>query len=46
VSKPLHVFMEQWCQHGPSHHLAIGLGDHTEALETFAEAMGFRSVRV
>jgi L-arabinose isomerase len=46
VSKPLHVFMEAWCQHGPSHHLALGLGDHTEALETFAEAMGFRSVRV
>lgn len=46
VSKPLHVFMEAWCQQGPSHHLALGLGDHAEALETFAEAMGFRTARV
>jgi L-arabinose isomerase len=46
VSRPLHEFMDTWCQEGPSHHIALGIGDHSAALETFAEAMGFRTVRV
>ena len=46
VSRPLHEFMNAWCQEGPSHHIALGIGDHSAALETFAEAMGFRTVRV
>jgi L-arabinose isomerase len=46
VGRPLHAFMDAWCQHGPSHHLALGLGDHAASLETFAEALGFRTARV
>jgi L-arabinose isomerase len=46
VSRPLHEFMDAWCQQGPSHHIALGIGDHSAALETFAEAMGFRAVRI
>jgi len=46
VSHPIHEFMDAWCQQGPSHHIALGIGDHSAALETFAEAMKFQIVRV
>jgi L-arabinose isomerase len=46
VSKPIHEFMDAWCQQGPSHHIALGLGDQSKQLETFAEAIGFSCVRV
>ena len=46
VHKPIHEFIDDWCQQGPSHHIALGVGDHSGALEMFAEAMGFRIVRV
>jgi L-arabinose isomerase len=46
VSRPIHEFMDAWCQQGPSHHIALGVGDHSAALETFAEAMHFGAVRV
>lgn len=45
MQRPLHEFIDAWCQQGPSHHIALGLGDHTEALEAFAEAMRFPIVR-
>ena len=46
VSRPLHEFMDTWCQHGPSHHVALGLGDKAREIESFAEAAGFECVRV
>jgi L-arabinose isomerase len=46
VSRPIHEFMDAWCQQGPSHHIALGTGDHSQALETFAEAMKFQLVRI
>jgi len=46
VAKPIHQFMDDWCRHGPSHHIAMGIGEHSEALEAFAEAMKFKIVRV
>lgn len=46
ISQPLHTFMDAWCQQGPSHHIALGIGDHSQALETFAEAMQFKLVRI
>ena len=46
VARPLHEVMEDWCQEGPSHHIAMGYGDHSQALETFAEAMDFEIVRI
>lgn len=46
IEKPLHKFMDDWCQQGPSHHIALGIGDHTASLETFAEAMNFEAIRI
>jgi len=46
VSKPIHEFFEQWCQQAPPHHIALGIGDHGEEIEAFAEAMKFRAVRI
>lgn len=46
VTKPIHQFMDAWCQQGPSHHIAIGLGDRSQELEAFAEAIGFQCMRV
>ena len=46
VSHPIHEFMDAWCQQGPSHHIALGIGDRSAALETFAEAMEFQIVQV
>ncbi len=46
LGQPLHEFMDAWCQQGPSHHLSLGLGATAREIEVFAEAMGFRCVRV
>ena len=46
VAKPIHEFMDVWCQQGPSHHIALGLGDKCREVEAFAEAVGFTCVRV
>ena len=46
VSRPIHEFMDAWCQQGPSHHIALGTGDQSEALTAFAESMKFQIVRI
>jgi L-arabinose isomerase len=46
MQKPLHEFMDAWCQHGPSHHMVIGYGNLSEELQIFAEGMGFPLKRV
>ena len=46
ISRPIHEFMDAWCQEGPSHHIALGLGDHSDEIDAFAEAMEFDCVRV
>lgn len=46
VCRPIHEFMDAWCQQGPSHHIAIGYGDQSTALEIFADAMKFKLVRI
>jgi len=46
VPRPIHEFIDAWCQQGPSHHIALGVGDHGEEIEAFAEAMTFRCVRI
>ena len=46
IQKPIHDFMDEWCQQGPSHHIAIGYGDRTNELEIFAESMKFTLVRI
>ena len=46
VDRPLHEFFDQWCQQGPSHHIALGIGDHSREIEAFGEAISFPVVRV
>ena len=46
IARPLNELMDDWRQEGPSHHIAMGFGDHSQALETFAETMGFGIVRI
>ena len=46
IDRPIDEFFDSWCQQGPSHHIALGIGDHSEELDAFAEAMDFEVVRV
>lgn len=46
VQKPIHEFMDAWCQQGPSHHIVLGKGDLSVSIEAFAEAMKFNTVKV
>jgi L-arabinose isomerase len=46
IDQPIHEFFDKWCQQGPAHHIALGTGDHSKEIETFAEAMNFKTVRV
>ena len=46
MERPIHEFIDAWCQQGPSHHIALGAGDHGGEIEAFAEAIGFRCVKV
>ncbi len=43
---PLPAFFDAWCQQGPAHHSALGLGDQSREIEAFAEAMHFECVRI
>jgi L-arabinose isomerase len=45
LQKPLHEFFDTWCQQGPSHHIALGMGNFSVQLDTFAEAMQFPITR-
>ena len=46
VKKAIPELFEDWCQQAPPHHIALGMGDHSEEIEAFAEAMGFTTARV
>jgi L-arabinose isomerase len=46
VKKPIHDFIDEWCQQGPSHHASIGYGDKSIGIEAFARASGFGCVRI
>lgn len=37
---PATKFVERWCEAGPTHHLALGIGDRTEEIGIFARMMG------
>ncbi len=38
-SVPATEFVERWCSCGPTHHLALGVGDRTKEIELFARMM-------
>lgn len=46
VEKPIPEFFNAWCQQGPGHHTALGVGDYSAEIEVFAEKMGFECVRI
>ena len=46
ISKPIPQFVHEWCQEGPQHHNSLGIGDISQEVEVFAEAMGFACVRI
>ena len=46
VAKPIPQFFDEWCQAGPSHHLALGVGDFSREVECFAQCRGFECVRI
>ena len=46
IDQPVHEYFDKFCQQGPAHHIALGHGDHSEAIEAFAEAMKFNTVRI
>ncbi len=46
LSRPIHEFIDAWCQQGPAHHVALGIGDVARQIETFAEAMKFKLLGV
>ncbi|MBQ8510028.1 MAG: L-fucose/L-arabinose isomerase family protein [Clostridia bacterium] len=39
-------FVERWCEAGPTHHLALGIGDHTKEIELFARMMNIKLCKV
>ena len=46
IQRPIPEFVEAWCQEAPVHHSSLGIGDVSREIETFAETMGFKCVRV
>jgi L-arabinose isomerase len=46
VEKPIPQFFNDWCQHVPPHHIALGVGDFSQEIEAFAEKIGFDCARV
>lgn len=46
LKKPIHEFINDWCQQGPNHHFALGTTDLSRQIETFAESLDFEAVRV
>lgn len=39
-------FVEQWCQAGPTHHLALGVGNKTKEIELFSKMADIELIKV
>lgn len=39
-------FLSRWCEAGPTHHLALGVGHHMNELKKFARISGIRLIEV
>ena len=37
---PVHEFLSRWCEAGPTHHFALGIGHHVEELRKFSKISG------
>lgn len=43
---PVTQWIEQWCQAAPTHHLALGVGDHTREIALFSQMTGISHTQV
>lgn len=43
---PICEFLSRWCEAGPTHHLALGVGHHMETLRKFAKISGIELIEV
>lgn len=43
---PIGEFLARWCEAGPTHHLALGVGHHMETLRKFARISGIELIEV
>ena len=45
-SIPATEFVERWCEAGPTHHLALGIGDRTKEIELYSRMAGIELIEV
>ncbi len=43
---PVTEFVEKWCEAGPTHHLALGIGDRSREIEIFARMAQISHIKV
>lgn len=43
---PVCEFLSRWCEAGPTHHMALGVGHHMETLRKFAKISGVELIEV
>ena len=43
---PCTEFVERWCEAGPTHHLALGVGDRTKEIELFSKMAGVNLIKI
>ena len=43
---PIHEFLTRWCEAGPTHHFALGIGHHMRELRKFAKISGIELIEV
>ena len=43
---PIGEFLSRWCEAGPTHHLALGVGHHMDALRKFSQISGIPLIEV
>ena len=43
---PVCEFLSRWCEAGPTHHLALGVGHHMATLRKFARISGIELIEV
>ena len=43
-SVPATEFVERWCAAGPTHHLALGVGDRSREISLFCDMMGIKHI--
>ena len=43
---PVTEFIERWCDAAPTHHLALGIGDHTKEISLFARMMNLELTEI